>query len=127
MKTLEDKILSQIYKFETKKTLFQLIGQISGILAFVFLSYLFISVFLEEILYFDTLDVLKNLTGDFEIARKTFSDTIFVIYEEMPKETLIFGIISLFIVIILILIFIKSFVKIRNKLVPLLKFWKIIK
>ncbi len=124
MKTLEDKILNKVYKFETKKTVFQVVGQVGGILIFVFLSYLFISVFLEEILYFNTFDVLKNLTEDFEIAKKTFFDTVFVLYEEMPKETLLFGIISLVIVFILVLIFIKSFVKIRNKLISLLKFWK---
>lgn len=124
MKNLENQILKKVYGFEIRKTFLQIISQIVGVIIFVFIGYLFLSVFFDEVLYLNTFDPLVNLTEDFEIAKKSFFDTVSVIYMETPKETLVVGIISVLVVFFLIFTFIKNFPVVKNKFSSLLKFWR---
>src|SRR3989338_10884377 len=122
MTKLEKKILEKVYRLETKKTISQIISQLSGWLIFILLSYFFVSVFLEEVFQFKTWEVLESITDDFELFRNYFFETAYIIYEETPKEILFLAIVSLIIVILFTLTFIKNFGKIRNKLTVLGKY-----
>lgn len=123
MKKLEKKILDKVYQFETKKTVSQIISEILGLVTVIFFGYIFISLFIDQIFQLGTFDLLGNFFDDWEVVNKYLTDTVFIIFEETPKELLLLIFIYLVILVILIYLFFKNFVKIRNRLVALIKFW----
>ena len=125
MKKLEKKILDKVYRFETKKTASQIIGELVGLITVVFFGYIFISLFFDQVFQQGTFDLLENFFDDWEIVKKYLADTVFIIFEETPKELLLLILICLVILAVLIYIFTKNFVKIKNRLIALIKFWLI--
>ena len=123
MKKLEKKILDKVYRFETKKTVGQIVGELVGLVTVIFFGYIFISLFFDQVFQQGTFDLLGNFFDDWEIVKKYLADTIFIIFEETPKELLLLILVCLVILVILIYLFIKNFVKIRNRLIALVKFW----
>lgn len=123
MKKLEKKILDKVYRFETKKTVGQIVGEIVGLATVIFFGYIFISLFFDQVFQQGTADLLENFFDDWEIVKKYLTDTVFIIFEETPKELLLLILICLVILAVLIYIFAKNFAKIKNRLKVLIKFW----
>ena len=123
MKKLEKKILNKVFWFETKKTAGQIIGEVVGLATAGFFGLIFLSLFFDQVVRQGTADLLSNFFEDWEVVKDYFSDTVYIIFEEIPKELLALIIICLIIFIVLVYLFIKNFVKIKNRAKALIKFW----
>lgn len=123
MKKLENKILNKIYRIETKKTIRQIISEITLIIL-IALSSLFIFSVIVEILNEQTsFDLFDFLRDDFEIIRDNFFNNLLLFIQELPLP-LIYILIGLLLLLIWLLFTLsKNSNKIKNKIVSLYKFW----
>ncbi len=120
MKTLEDKILKRVYRFETKKTLRFLISRIIVLFVLSLTAIIFIQA-IGEIYYEErAFDLLALFQEDSEVVRKYFTDTIYVFYLETPKLLLLILILLVAVFLVVLLTVIKNYRKITNKIRSLL-------
>lgn len=123
MKKLEDKIINKIYKMETKKTIGQIISEVTLIILIVLSSMFIFSVIVEilnEQVSFDLFDFLRD---DFETIRDYFFNNSLLFIQELPLP-LIYILIGLLLLLIwLLFILAKNSNIIKNKLVSIYKFW----
>lgn len=123
MQKLEDRIINKIYRIETKKTIGQIISEVTLIIL-ILLSSLFIFSVIIEILNEQTSFYLFDfLRDDFDIAKDNFFSNLLLFIQELPLPLtyILIGLILLLIWLLFILL--KNFNKIKNKLVSLYKFW----
>ncbi len=123
-KKIEEKIIKKIYQIEIKKTFFDLFSKIFFILLFLFSTLIFFMVFIDVLQEQNSFDLLSFFNDDFEIIKKYFFSNLITFYNELPKELILFLIISITLLLSLITIFFKNFKKIKNKLKSIYKFYK---
>ena len=123
MKKLENKILSKIYKLETKKTIGQIVSEVILIII-ISLSSVFIFSIIVEILNEQTsFDLFDFLRDDFEIIRNNFFNNSLLFIQELPLPLTYILIGLLLILVWLLYVFAKNFNNMKNKLISLYKFW----
>lgn len=123
MKKLENKILSKIYKLETKKTIGQIVSEVILIIIISLSSIFIFSVIVDILNEQASFDLFDFLRDDFEIIRNNFLNNSSLFVQELPLP-LIYILIGLLLLLIwLMYIFAKNSNKIRNKLVSIYKFW----
>lgn len=120
---LEKKILDKVYRFETKRTFVKLILKLILLAIAIVLGGYFLGILFDELVRQKTLDVFEIFKEDIEIIWEYFNDTVFIVYNEIPKITLLLAVIFSFSGLVLILTITKNFVKIRNKIRSLIKYW----
>lgn len=123
MKKLEKKILKKVYAFETKRTLFELIFRIGSIIAVITAGFFVILNIIKQLIEQQTLDLFQLFKEDTETIRRYIGEVTHTFYEELPKFESIIVIVLGVIFIILLLIFIQNFEKIRNKIQALKRYW----
>ncbi len=114
MKKLEDKIINKIYKYETKRTIGEIVGRASMFLFFGFSGYVFVSLLF---------DIYKQ-AGSLDLLDFFYSDNLFVFFEETPKIILFFSISFIMIVLYKLISFVRNFQGIKNKLKSIISYWK---
>ncbi len=116
MKTLEDKILKKVYRFETKKTLGFLISRIIVLLLLSLTAVIFIQA-IGEIYYEErAFDLLALFQEDSEVVRKYFADTLYVFYLETPKVLFFILILLAVFFLVVLLTVVKNYRKIINRI-----------
>ncbi|OGK09098.1 hypothetical protein A2767_04775 [Candidatus Roizmanbacteria bacterium RIFCSPHIGHO2_01_FULL_35_10] len=123
MKQLEKKILKKIYFFETQQTFLQLFLRILAMVSFFLAGIIWIYYIVQELIYQQTLDIFEIFREDLMIIRENFWEVIGIFTEESPILEIMLAIGTLVISVYLIVKFIVNFVKIKNKLNSLIKFW----
>ena len=123
MKQLEKKILKKIYFFETQQTFLQLFLRILAMVSFFLAGIIWIYYIVQELIYQQTLDVFEIFREDLVIIRENFWEVAGIFTEEAPILEIMLAIGTLVISVYLIVKFIVNFVKIKNKLNSLIKFW----
>jgi len=124
MTKLEDRILKKVYVFETKRTL---IESIVKIIFYVFLAgfVIFAGQAIYEILMEEgAFDVFQIVGEDIEIIRMFAGDALYTFYQELPKELSLLFLIGVIILSVSMVIVIKHFGAIKNKMKALIRFWK---
>lgn len=123
MNKLEDKIIKEFYKIETKKTLTDLMVRV--VIGIILVTVLFIfSQWLYEIYKLQrTLDLFQIFNEDIGIIRNYLLDTCITIYDETPKILLVPMIVCGILFIYLIVRTYSNFYKIKNKVTSILKYW----
>jgi len=123
MKTLQKQILKKIYSFETKRTILELIVRISSIFLIVGAGTMVFIHILQKLAEQQTLDLLQLFQEDIETIRMYIGEIMYTLFEELPKFETVSVLILLIISVTLILISIKNFGKIKNKILALKKYW----
>lgn len=124
MKKLENRIIKKIYQIETKKTAFYLFfrlffGLLSGFFALIFTLVIF-DILTEQ----RSFDLLSFFQEDFEVFRKYFLINIIDFYQELPQPLTIFLLMSIILMLGILLILVKNFNFIKNKILSIYKFYK---
>ncbi len=118
--SLERKILKEVYSFEKKRTLltvvkYILFAGIAGFCAFQIFHRL------SWVLGHQVNDVISLYRHDSDIVINNYNDIISTLYEEAPKELLLFLGAALVLLFICIIFFILNFRKIKNRIVSFMK------
>lgn len=124
MKKLENKIIKKIYQIETKKTVSYLFFQLLFGLLFGFFALIFTLIFFDILTEQKSFDLLSFFQEDLEVFKKYFFENIIDFYQELPQPLTIFLLISLLLTLGTILILIKNYRKIKNKILLIYKFYK---
>ncbi|MCX7881084.1 MAG: hypothetical protein N2482_01040 [Patescibacteria group bacterium] len=123
-KNLEKKILDRVYRFETKKTVGEILLKGATFLFLGFTVFILGSIFYEILKEQTTFDLLEIFSEDFEVIKKYFFETVYIFYLELPKIILILLLILISIFFYLSWQLFKNFNKIKNKVISLIKFWR---
>jgi hypothetical protein len=122
-KNLEKKILERAFKFETKRTVVDLIGRLLLGALLILMIFILGGIILAQLNQQQTLEVLEIFSEDREVLISYISDVVETLYYEIPKvDIAIFAVFVLFLVF-LIVTFIKNFKIIKNKIKSLVDFW----
>ncbi len=119
MKTLEQKIIQNIYLTETKNY----IGKILLFAVVAAVGLLFGTILYNQLIEQRTLDMLQIFQEDGSVIRIYLSQVLSDVYYETPKIPLYLSLFSVIFIIILLLIFIRNFRRIKKVIRSLLKFW----
>jgi hypothetical protein len=123
MKVLEKKIISKIYRIETKKTILSFISTATLIVSLLFLLIFFYQIFVEIFNEQQTGDMFVIFTEGREVFISQFKDFFNVVLNEIPYEVT-FVILFLFLFIIFIgLNIVKNSGKIKNKVQAIIHYW----
>lgn len=123
MKKLENKIINKIYKFETKKTLSQIIGEIIFMALIIFSLVFIFSIIIEILSDQKSFDLFNFFQDDLEVIKQYFFQNTWLFARELPLPLICILILLVVIFMLIIYTLFKNFNKIRNKLVSLYKFW----
>lgn len=118
-KSLQDKILTEIYNFEKKRTRFwimkYLVVSLLTLSAFLFVLITTLNILNSQ----QTLDVLEIFQQDFDIISRYWNDALSTVIEETPIDSQIELLLLIVALLVLVIVFIKNFKKIRNRLIIL--------
>lgn len=123
MKKLEDKILSKVYQFETRRTIFEVIIRIAALIVLLLAGIFVFQVLYTALIEQKTLDVLQIFAEDIETIRDYFGEVLSTLYEETPKDVLLLLVAIMILLILAILTLIVNFEKIKRRTKSILKFW----
>jgi len=124
MTKLNQRIISKIYSYETKRILFYILLRIL-LFIFFFLSVFFVgSIINSLIIEQESFDFLTILTQDVEVIRKFLIDDLSVFFVEIPKTLIIIFIVILVLLLLLIYGMIKNYRKNKNKIKSIISFRK---
>ncbi|KKP86249.1 MAG: hypothetical protein UR89_C0028G0006 [Candidatus Roizmanbacteria bacterium GW2011_GWA2_35_8] len=123
MKKLEDKIINNLYREETRNSVINLFIRIFSFSFFAFFAWIFVSVVVEIIYKQSSFDLINFFGEDLEVWKKYLADNLIIFWDEMPKSILLATIILLVILFMLVVTFIKNFKTLRNKLMSIYKFY----
>ena len=124
MTNLEDKILKKVYVFETKQTI------IDGLVKLVFYALLAGFVLLTGQAIYEILieegafDLFQIIQEDTEVVKMYVWDTMYVFYQEIPKELALLFLTGVIILGVSAIIIIKHSGVIKNKIKALFRFWR---
>ncbi len=124
MKKLEKQIVNKMYSFETKKTLLEIMIRTGVVLIATIFGMYFLMVVIRQLIEQRTLDVLELFQEDAEIIRNYAREAFETIYQEFPKYEFALSIFMFLVGLFFILLFLKNFKKIKNKLFALKKYWQ---
>lgn len=122
-KELEKQIIKEVYRIETEKTIGYLVTRI---LLVVFLS---VSVFFLSSVTFDVLneqssfDLVSFFGENLETTQRYFVTNVTDFYQELPQPLFTLAVLSAVGFIGMVLIIVKNYPKIKNKVKSLYKFW----
>lgn len=124
MESLDQKIISKIYSYETKKTFTRII-----LWVFLAIFFLILSVFLGTVIWGllieqESFDFLAILNQDIEVIEKFLVDNLFVFFAEIPKTLIIVFIVIIVLLLFIIYSMIKNYKKNKNKIKSIISFWK---
>ena len=123
MKRLEKKILKGVYSFETRQTLSQLILRLLAIMSFTLGGFMLAGVIVKVLIQQQTLDVFEIFFEDIDTIRENIWEVVGTFLQEAPKFEILIAILTVILAVVLVFKFILNFVKIKNKLSSLVKFW----
>lgn len=114
MKKIEDKIIKRIYKYETSRTVNEVVWKILMITFFGFSGLVFIS------LIFD----IYRQAGTFDLLNIFYSDNLIIFLAETPKIILFFSIMFIMLAFYKLISFIKNFKSMKKKLEAIINYWR---
>lgn len=123
MKKLEKKILKKVYSFEVKRTITEIIFRIGSIILVVAAGIIVIQSLIRQLMEQQTLDMFEIFQEDREIIKQYLGDILNTFYQELPKNETLLGILIFILLVLLILIFIRNFEKITNRIKAIKKYW----
>lgn len=122
MTDLKKNIFQKVYIFETKRTAFELVLRIGSVIAALIAGALVFMSIIQKLLEQQTLDVFELFREETEIIRNNINEVLNTLYLEFPKyEVVVFATLTI-ISIVLVLIFIKNYKKIKNRVLWLQKY-----
>ena len=124
MKTLEDKIINRIFRYEARKTILTLVVEFLAILFLILAVIITGQVIFEILNEQQSFDFFQLFGENFEVVKKFFFDTVYIFYLQLPKILVLFWLLFLSGLCFLILTSIKNFTRIKNKINSLLKIWR---
>lgn len=116
MVNLNEKIIKKVYAFEAKRTGLQIFMTILFLLVTLFLIVAAWQVIWEEVVAERSLDMLDIFQEDIEVIRMYFWEAMQVIYESIPKFNLLILLTALFTVLLLVVLMVKNFAKLKNRI-----------
>jgi len=124
MKKLENKIIDKIYRFETKRTLTEILLRIAGIFCVGLMVGILGMILWVELVEQQTFDLLQLFQEDTAIIRKHLLDVLTIFYQEIPKTEFVLILTGLLIFISLTVVSVKKIKSIRNRLSAIINFHK---
>lgn len=123
MKNLEQKILKNVYILETKQTLSEIIIRTVSVVILVGLSIFIVADIIRILVQQQTLDVLQLFQEDREIIQSNLKEVINTLYIELPLFEIMLTLVLLLITIIIMMLFVKNYARIKKKIHALKKYW----
>ncbi len=123
MKKLEDRIVKKIFVMETKRTLTEIVIRTAMIIVLALLSVFLVSDIITILVEQQTLDILQLFQEKREVIQKYFGEVMSTLYIEMPKVEIAVTVIIFVLVISCVLLFVKHYKKIKNKVSALKNYW----
>src|SRR3989344_6925996 len=123
MKKLEKKIIQNVFFYETKQTLFQLVFRTLGIIGLIIGGTFFGIYVLSQLSQQSTLDIFEILFEDFEILKNYLGEILSTFLVELPKMQLVISLSAFVVSFILFFALLKNFPRIKNKIYCLIKYW----
>lgn len=123
MKKLENKIVKKVYVMETKRTLLEIVIRSAFIILLAVFSIFLVADIINILVEQQTLDMFQLFQENQEVIRRYFGEVMSTFYIEAPKLEIGFTIVLMLVVVALILLFMKNFGKIKNKIHAIGKFW----
>lgn len=123
MDKLEDKIIKEVYKIETKHTFIDIFRRMMISILLILILFILGQWLYEVYTLQRTFDLLQLFNEDTSIIRNYLLDTCITIYDETPKILLLPIIFCGVFFIYFILKTSQNFYKIKNKLSAILKYW----
>jgi len=124
MKKLENKIIDKIYRFETKRTLTEILLRIAGIFCVGLMVGILGMILWLDLVEQQTFDLLQLFQEDTAIIRKHLLDVLTIFYQEIPKTEFVLILTGLLIFISLTVVSVKKIKSIRNRLSAIINFHK---
>ena len=123
MKKLEKKILKKVYSFETKDTLTNISLRLILMTGLTILVILFLTLTFEELNQQQTLDIFEIFYEDFIIFKENIFEVATTLFGELPIIEAFFSLAITVILFFLLIKFIYNFVKIKNKIYSIIKYY----
>ena len=123
MKKLEKKILKKVYSFETKDTLTNISLRLILMTGLTILVILFLTLTFEELNQQQTLDIFEIFYEDFIIFKENIFEVATTLFRELPIIEAFFSLAITVILFFLLIKFIYNFVKIKNKIYSIIKYY----
>lgn len=121
---LKKKIISKVYREETKKISFAFFTWIFFVVFIFFLIVITYQVILEILIEQKSFNLIEILTEDVDVFRFYFANNLVTFFQEIPKFLLFLFLLGVFILLWLFLTLKKNFKMIKNKLLSIYKFYK---
>lgn len=123
MKQLENKILKNIYMWETKQTIVEIVARFLLTIILAGFGIYIVADIISTLIQQQTLDVLRLFQEDREIIQNNIRGVLDTLYIELPIFEIILSIIVVSTIVITILLFVKNYARIKKKIRALKKYW----
>ena len=123
MKKLEKKILKKVYSFETRQTLSELALRLLAIMSLILGSILLCVFIIRELIQQQTLDVFEIFFEDLGVVSENIGEVTATFLQELPKVEMLLAIVAIVLSFLLVVKFMQNFVKVKNKINSIVKFW----
>jgi hypothetical protein len=122
MVKLEEKIVKKVYEYEGKRTFIEVAWKMLSVVIIGGLWFFFGFALIEILKRQQTLDILELFAEDREVIKIYWKDILEVFSYEIPRELAIPFVLFLGIFILLILLFLKNFGKMRRRVQSILEY-----
>lgn len=122
-KGVEKRIEHKIYLFETKRTVTEFVLRVGSILLIALGGIFFGIGLVKQLAEQRTFDLLALFQEDKEIIKEFWRDVLGTFYVELPKIPFTVFIVCSIVFLLLVLFFVKNFVKIRNRMRSIISYW----
>src|SRR3989338_7884942 len=123
MKKLEKKILKKVYSFETRRTLSELALRLLAMMSLILVSILLCVFIVRELIQQQTLDVFEIFFEDLGVVSENIGEVTATFLQELPKVEMFLAIVAIVLSFLLVVKFMQNFVKVKNKINSIVKFW----
>lgn len=121
---LEKKILKKVYLWELKKLVFNFLIKILLISCGLIILLTTVALTFFSIAELKSFDFLNLFQEDFEVVKKYFFDTLYVVSLEIPGEYLLIIFITSILLVFIISKIFKNYYKTQNKIKSFINFFK---
>lgn len=124
MKKLEHKILAQIYSYETKRTLVEIIIRTISLVTVGAMLIVLIESLIRQLVYQQTLDLFQLFGENWDTVQENMRDILETLYYEIPQHQVFTIVLCAVFLFLFLLAFLNNQKRINNNIKSLIKYWK---
>jgi hypothetical protein len=122
MDKLQKKIINQVYEYETKNIIREVIFKVGGLILFSVVAFIFGFITFQVLQEQNTFDIFQIFTQDFDVIKENLASVLETLSYELPKFDIVVFVVSLVAVIILIYLLLKNLTTIKRKFRAIIKY-----